>query len=70
MFFLNIKISSLHAFEIKVNSMKDRTNKFYVYSKEASNFRGIIRRIKFFFLGTFPRFTRILNIKKMLIISQ
>ena len=27
-------ISSLHAFGIKVNSMKDRTNKFYVY-KEA-----------------------------------
>jgi len=51
------------AFGIKVNSMKDPTNKFYVYGKEASNFRGVIRGIKFLFLGTFPRFSRILNIK-------
>ncbi|KYN29650.1 Cytochrome P450 9e2 [Trachymyrmex cornetzi] len=53
------------AFGIKVNSMKDPTNKFYVYGKEASNFRGVIRGIKFLFLGTFPRFSRILNIKIM-----
>ncbi|XP_018305116.1 uncharacterized protein [Mycetomoellerius zeteki] len=53
------------AFGIKVNSMKDPTNKFYVYGKEASNFRGVIRGIKFFFLGTFPKLGRILNLKVM-----
>ncbi|EGI61801.1 Cytochrome P450 9e2, partial [Acromyrmex echinatior] len=53
------------AFGIKVNSMKDPTNKFYIYGKEASNFRGVIRNIKFFFIGTFPRLGRILNLKIM-----
>ena len=53
------------AFGIKVNSMKDPTNKFYVYGKEASNFTGVLRGIKFFFLGTFPRLGRILNLKVM-----
>ncbi|XP_012056091.1 PREDICTED: cytochrome P450 9e2-like [Atta cephalotes] len=31
------------AFGIKVNSMKDPTNKFYIYGKEASNFTGVLR---------------------------
>ncbi|KAG5323020.1 CP9E2 protein, partial [Acromyrmex heyeri] len=53
------------AFGIKVNSMKDPTNKFYIYGKEASNFRGVIRNIKFFFIGMFPRLGRILNLKIM-----
>jgi len=51
------------AFGIKVNSMKDPTNKFYIYGKEASNFRGVIRSIKFFFIGTFPTLVRIFNMK-------
>ncbi|KYQ60380.1 Cytochrome P450 9e2 [Trachymyrmex zeteki] len=53
------------AFGIKINSMKDPTNKFYIYGKEASNFRGIVRSLKFFFIGTFPRLGRILNLKIM-----
>ncbi|XP_018365880.1 PREDICTED: cytochrome P450 9e2-like [Trachymyrmex cornetzi] len=53
------------AFGIKVDSMKDPMNKFYIYGKEASNFRGVIRSIKFFFVGTFPTLGRILNIKFM-----
>ncbi|XP_012055926.1 PREDICTED: cytochrome P450 9e2-like [Atta cephalotes] len=53
------------AFGIKVNSMKDPTNKFYIYGKEASNFTGVLRGIKFFFLETFPKLGRILNLKIM-----
>ncbi|XP_018339157.1 PREDICTED: cytochrome P450 9e2-like [Trachymyrmex septentrionalis] len=51
------------AFGIKVNSIKDPMNKFYIYGKEATNFRGVIRSIKFFCLGIFPRLGRILNLK-------
>ncbi|NP_001352285.1 cytochrome P450 9e2-like [Mycetomoellerius zeteki] len=52
------------AFGIKINSVKDPTNKFYIYGKEiTSNFKGVVRGIKFLFLGTFPRISRILNIK-------
>ncbi|KAG5324865.1 CP9E2 protein, partial [Pseudoatta argentina] len=51
------------AFGIKINSIKDPTNKFYIYGKEATNFRGVIRGIKFFFLSIFPRLGRILNLK-------
>ncbi|KYN41136.1 Cytochrome P450 9e2 [Trachymyrmex septentrionalis] len=50
------------AFGIKINSMKDPANKFYVNGKEATNFRGI-RGLKFFFLRNFPRLGRFLNIK-------
>ncbi|XP_018404336.1 PREDICTED: cytochrome P450 9e2-like [Cyphomyrmex costatus] len=50
------------AFGIKVNTMKDPTNKFYVYGKEATNFLGS-RSLKFIFLRTFPSLGRILNIK-------
>ncbi|XP_036144421.1 cytochrome P450 9e2-like isoform X2 [Monomorium pharaonis] len=50
------------AFGIKTNSMKDPTNKFYVYGKESSNFlRG--RSLKFIFLTSFPSLGRIFNIK-------
>jgi len=43
------------AFGIKINSIKGPTNKFYIYGKEATNFRGVIRDIKFFFLSIFSR---------------
>ncbi|KYN29649.1 PREDICTED: cytochrome P450 9e2-like [Trachymyrmex cornetzi] len=52
------------AFGIQLNSMKDPTNKFHIYGKEANNFT-VLRGIKFFFLGTFPRLGRILNLKIM-----
>ncbi|XP_012529713.1 cytochrome P450 9e2 [Monomorium pharaonis] len=47
------------AFGIKINSMKDPTNKFYVYGKEATNFRAF----KFLLLRTFPTLGKILKIK-------
>ncbi|NP_001352286.1 cytochrome P450 9e2-like [Mycetomoellerius zeteki] len=50
------------AFGIKINSMKDPTNKFYVNGKKTSNFRGI-RALKFLLVRNFPRLGRILNIK-------
>ncbi|XP_029173473.1 uncharacterized protein LOC114942302 [Nylanderia fulva] len=50
------------AFGIKIDSMKDPTNKFYVSGKEATSFFGT-RSFKFLFLRTFPSLGRILNIK-------
>jgi len=50
------------AFGIKVDSMKDPTNKFYVYGKEVTNFLED-HFIKFIFLKTFPSLGRILNVK-------
>ncbi|XP_025263961.1 cytochrome P450 9e2-like [Camponotus floridanus] len=47
------------AFGIKINSMKDPKNKFYVYGKEATNIFGI----KSLFLVTFPTLGRIFNVK-------
>ncbi|XP_025263909.1 cytochrome P450 9e2-like [Camponotus floridanus] len=47
------------AYGIKINSMKDPTNKFYVYGKEATNIFGF----KFLFLRTFPTLGRIFNVK-------
>ncbi|XP_032665477.1 uncharacterized protein LOC116841533 [Odontomachus brunneus] len=50
------------AFGVKINSMKDSTNKFYVYGKDASNFDGIAG-YKIFFSSTFPWLTRVFNLK-------
>ncbi|XP_072749240.1 cytochrome P450 9e2-like [Anoplolepis gracilipes] len=50
------------AFGIKINSMKNPTNKFYTYGNEATNFFGT-RPIKCIFLSSFPTLGRILNIK-------
>ncbi|KYN29648.1 Cytochrome P450 9e2 [Trachymyrmex cornetzi] len=50
------------AFGIKINSMKDPTNEFYINGKEISNFRGI-RALKFLLLRTFPKLSQILNLK-------
>lgn len=50
------------AFGIKIDSMKNPTNKFYVYGKEATNFLGL-RSIKFLFLRTFPKLGTMLDIK-------
>ncbi|XP_011699842.1 PREDICTED: cytochrome P450 9e2-like [Wasmannia auropunctata] len=50
------------AFGIKIDSMKDPTNKFYVYGKEATNFFRD-SGLKFIFLQTFPKLGRIFNLK-------
>ncbi|KMQ92393.1 cytochrome p450 9e2 [Lasius niger] len=50
------------AFGIKIDSMKDPTNKFYVYGKEATSF-FVTRTFKFLLLSTFPTLGRILDIK-------
>nr|XP_012223679.1 PREDICTED: cytochrome P450 9e2-like [Linepithema humile] len=50
------------AFGIKVDSMKDPANKFYIYGKDATDFSGM-RSIKFLLLTNFPRLGRILNLK-------
>ncbi|XP_020280575.1 cytochrome P450 9e2-like [Pseudomyrmex gracilis] len=50
------------AFGIKVDSMKNPENTFYVYGKDVTNFSGL-RSLKFLFLRTFPKLGRFLNIK-------
>lgn len=50
------------AFGIKVDSMKNPTNKFYAYGKEATSFIGL-RSAKFLFLRTFPELSRILGLR-------
>ncbi|XP_012535425.1 cytochrome P450 9e2-like [Monomorium pharaonis] len=50
------------AYGIKINSMKDPTNKFYVYGKKSTDFSGSTV-FKFFFLRTFPTLGKIFKIK-------
>ncbi|KAL0100762.1 hypothetical protein PUN28_019264 [Cardiocondyla obscurior] len=51
------------AFGIKIDSMKDPTNKFYVNGKEAANFLSGSRAWKFILLRSFPTLGRLLNVK-------
>lgn len=50
------------AFGVKVNSMKDRKNKFYVYGRESTSF-GRLQSLKFFLIRGAPWLSRILGIK-------
>ncbi|RLU15243.1 hypothetical protein DMN91_012237 [Ooceraea biroi] len=50
------------AFGIKINSMKDPTNKFFVYGKDVTTFPPF-RILKFVFLTAFPRLGDILHVK-------
>jgi len=50
------------AFGIKTNSMKNPTNSFFVYGKEAINITGF-RNLKFFFARSFPRLTKLFDIR-------
>ncbi|XP_014477351.1 PREDICTED: cytochrome P450 9e2-like [Dinoponera quadriceps] len=51
------------AFGIKINSLRDPTNDFYVFGKEATNFQGFLSSIKFFLFGNFPKLVKILGLK-------
>jgi len=51
------------AFGIKVDSMKDPTNKFYVYGKEATSIFSGIRSAKFLLLRAFPSLGRVFTMK-------
>ncbi|XP_044015561.1 cytochrome P450 9e2-like [Aphidius gifuensis] len=50
------------AFGISINSMKDKTNDFYVLGRKATNFEGLMS-VKFFFVRSFPNFSRLFNIR-------
>ncbi|XP_014477701.1 PREDICTED: cytochrome P450 9e2-like [Dinoponera quadriceps] len=50
------------AFGIKVDSMKDPTNQFYVYGKETTSFIGD-RAFKFLFVRAFPTLAQFLRLK-------
>nr|XP_003705489.1 PREDICTED: cytochrome P450 9e2-like [Megachile rotundata] len=50
------------AFGINVDSMTDRTNKFYVYGRESTSF-GRWQSFKFFLIRCFPKLCSTLNIK-------
>lgn len=49
-------------FGVSVNSMKDASNKFYVFGREATNF-GSAQSLKFFFLRSAPWLARLLRMK-------
>lgn len=55
-------VMAMCVYGIKIDSMKDPTNKFYSYTKEATCISGI-RVAKFVLLRTFPKLCQILNIK-------
>ncbi|XP_050450562.1 cytochrome P450 9e2-like [Cataglyphis hispanica] len=52
-------VIAMCVYGVKVDSMKDPTNKFYIYGKDISE----INIIKIVFFRTFPRLWRILNLK-------
>lgn len=46
------------AFGIKVNSMRDRENEFYVHGKDATSFSSPLRLVKFILFRSFPKLVR------------
>ncbi|XP_032665501.1 cytochrome P450 9e2-like [Odontomachus brunneus] len=50
------------AFGIKVDSMNDSINNFYLHGKEATSFLGT-RALKFFFVRTFPTLSNLLRLR-------
>lgn len=50
-------------FGLEINSMKDRHNIFYVYGREATNFNGFIKSIKFVLIRSYPTLCKMFNIK-------
>ncbi|RLU15507.1 hypothetical protein DMN91_012501 [Ooceraea biroi] len=50
------------AFGIKINSMKDPTNTFLIYGKDATNFSGF-RTLKLVFLRTYPWLGNVLHLR-------
>ncbi|CAL1686496.1 unnamed protein product [Lasius platythorax] len=50
------------AFGISVDSMRNRTNEFYVYGKDATTF-NTLRTIRFYFIRSMPTITKMLGIK-------
>ena len=51
------------AFGIDVNSLKHRDNEFYTYGKDATNFSGVFRVLKFLLFRISPRMTRMVGIR-------
>ncbi|XP_034946151.1 cytochrome P450 9e2-like [Chelonus insularis] len=51
------------AFGINVNSLTDRNNEFYLRGKDATNFKGLARSLKFIFGRICPRIMRLLGYK-------
>ena len=51
------------AFGIKVNSMRDRENDFYVHGKDATSFSSVWRLMKFIFFRAFPNLMRMCGMR-------
>nr|XP_034180232.1 cytochrome P450 9e2-like [Osmia lignaria] len=51
------------AFGIDVNSLKHRDNEFYTYGKDATNFSGVFRLLKFVLFRISPRMMRMVGIR-------
>ncbi|KAK0175603.1 hypothetical protein PV327_009343 [Microctonus hyperodae] len=52
------------AFGLNVNSTRNPLNEFYVLGRKATNFEGLLS-LKFFLVSSFPKISKILNIKFM-----
>ncbi|XP_011864116.1 PREDICTED: cytochrome P450 9e2-like isoform X1 [Vollenhovia emeryi] len=57
-------VIALCCYGMETNSMKDPTNKFYIFGKRITHL-SIIASLKFIFIRTFPRLGRLFNIKIM-----
>ncbi|KAL1488827.1 hypothetical protein ABEB36_014623 [Hypothenemus hampei] len=60
--FANDVIASA-TFGLKVNSLRERENKFYLMGKKITSFRGILTGIKFVLLQIYPKLLKLLGIK-------
>ncbi|KAL1488800.1 hypothetical protein ABEB36_014597 [Hypothenemus hampei] len=60
--FANDVIASA-AFGLKVNSLRDRENKFYLMGKKITSFRGVLNTIKFILLQVYPKLLTLLGIR-------
>ncbi|KAL1488807.1 hypothetical protein ABEB36_014603 [Hypothenemus hampei] len=58
--FANDVIASA-AFGLKVNSSREKENRFYLMGKQLTNFRGLLNSIKFVLLQVYPKFFKIVG---------
>ncbi|KAF2901445.1 hypothetical protein ILUMI_04742 [Ignelater luminosus] len=60
--FTNDAIASI-AFGLKVDSLQDKNNEFYLMGKEATTFSGFIKNLKFIVMNVSPTLTKLLKLQ-------
>lgn len=66
--FTNDSIAST-AFGVKINSLENKLNKFYVMGKKATNFSGI-QYFKFFAYSSFPYIMKVFCSEKYMVLKR